>query len=419
MRDHRRQQRAGRDHRHREREPEHRGAQRAEAVLRLACFMATTSAGVGVTKRAAAAGEHTPRASSVTVASRPGRAGPDRNIVTSRDETGEPAWTILAVRAGRTAGRWHGPPPPSRACAHARRVASFAPVTLPAPAPTLSTLLRLTGRDALDLLHRISTQSLEDLGAGEQRATLFCDFRARLLFRAHVARLHDDSVWLVHELAPGAALAAHLDRHIFREDVKVEDWSDRLTVRGRIHSPARVGAPVLVVDDLPGRLVVADGVALEILPAGVAPLTAFQLQTWELSRIATGRPRHGHEISDAFHPFEVGLWDDVHLSKGCYTGQEVLQRLVTYRSVRRHLARVAAAGAPPATPVAVCVGDERVGTVTSAIAAGTGWAGLAVLGDRAFESGAEVSVEDGAALSEIAPFAARPPRGLPEGQKAE
>ena len=79
-----------------------------------------------------------------------------------------------------------------------------------------SILLRLTGRDALPLLHRISTQALEDLGRGESRATLFCDFRARLLFRAHVVRLTDDSVWLVHELAPGADLAHHLDRHIFR-----------------------------------------------------------------------------------------------------------------------------------------------------------------------------------------------------------
>src|SRR5690349_20515511 len=109
---------------------------------------------------------------------------------------------------------------------------SFGRVTVSIePGPLPSVLLRLTGKDALPLLHRISTQALEDLGRGEARATLFCDFRARLLFRAHVARLTDDSVWLLHELAPGPALAQHLDKHIFREDVKLEDWSDRFAVR--------------------------------------------------------------------------------------------------------------------------------------------------------------------------------------------
>lgn len=274
-----------------------------------------------------------------------------------------------------------------------------------------SILLRLTGKDALPLLHRISTQALEDLGRGESRATLFCDFRARLLFRAHVARLTDDSVWLVHELAPGAALAQHLDKHIFREDVTVEDWSDRFAVRGRVASDVRAGTPAIEEGGRPVRLVIGDTAALDVVPAStVLPLD--QLYAWEVARIATGRPRHGHEIAEAFHPFEVGLADDVHLSKGCYTGQEVLQRLITYRSVRRQLACVAGSGEAPATPVPACIGDERVGTVTSTIASGPGWAGLAVLSTKALEPGAEVRVEDGATLGEIAPFAPKQPRGL-------
>ena len=281
-----------------------------------------------------------------------------------------------------------------------------------------SILLRLTGKDAIPLLHRISTQALEDLARGEVRATLFCDFRARLLFRAHVARLVDDSVWLVHELAPGPDLARHLDKHVFREDVKLEDWSDRFVVRGRVASDVRAGSPTIEEGGRPVRLVVGDAAALDVVPAStVLPLD--QLFAWEVARIATGRPRHGHEIAEAFHPFEVGLADEVHLSKGCYTGQEVLQRLVTYRSVRRRLARVAAAGEAPATPVPVCIGDERVGTVTSAIAAGPGWAGLAVLSAKAFEPGAEVRVEDGVGLSTIAPFPVRAPRGLPESHPVE
>ena len=83
-------------------------------------------------------------------------------------------------------------------------------------------VLRLTGRDALDLLHRISTQALLDLPPGGSRATLFCDFRGRLLHRAHVVR-DADFVWLVRHDAPASELLEFVDRHRFREDVRLED----------------------------------------------------------------------------------------------------------------------------------------------------------------------------------------------------
>src|SRR5580765_8374234 len=89
--------------------------------------------------------------------------------------------------------------------------------------PPRGTLLRLAGRDALAVLHRISTQHLERLAAGETRATLFCDFRGRLLHRAVVTVTSDHAVWLLRPDAPGDELAAFLDRHVFREEVRIED----------------------------------------------------------------------------------------------------------------------------------------------------------------------------------------------------
>jgi len=287
------------------------------------------------------------------------------------------------------------------------------------PTPNPTTVLRLSGRDALDLLHRISTQSLLDLAAGEARATLFCDFRARLLHRAMVARLPDDSVWLLRDDAPGGPLAAHLDKHIFREDVKVEDLGNRLAVVGRLGGELAPGQVEVreraTAQDgvVPGLVDIAPGAALEVVPSASAPLSPAETLAWELARIEAGRPRHGHEISEAFHPYEVGLWDEVHLSKGCYTGQEVLQRLITYDSVRRRLVRVGGSGAAPAVPVAACVGEERVGTVTSALGRTPGgWVGLAVLAKGALEAGTAVQVEDGEVLVQLAPFADSRPRGL-------
>src|SRR5215510_4898696 len=88
-----------------------------------------------------------------------------------------------------------------------------------------ATALRLTGRDTLPLLHRVTSNALEDLEPGEARATLWCDFRGRLQQRAIVAVTADGAVWLLRADAPGDALAALLEKSIFRDDVRVEELS--------------------------------------------------------------------------------------------------------------------------------------------------------------------------------------------------
>jgi len=248
------------------------------------------------------------------------------------------------------------------------------------PESDTSTALRLTGRDALPLLHRISTNALLDLRPGEARGTLFCDFRGRLLHRAVVTVDGDQAVWLLRDDAPGATLAAFLDRHVFRDDVRIEDRSRALRV-GRA-APGDARSP-----GIPGT-VSLEG---ETLVVGAGPA----IRTSELERIRAGRPAHGHEIAEEFNPFEVGLGNEVHLDKGCYTGQEALQRLTTYRSVRRALTRVTGRGAAPLVLQDVSGAESTVGRLTSAAAlpdAAPSWIGLAVVRLEALDSGTALAV---------------------------
>ncbi len=281
-----------------------------------------------------------------------------------------------------------------------------------------STVLRLTGGDALALLHRISTASLGDLPEGKARFTLFCDFRGRLLHRALAARTSDRAVWLLRDDAPGGGLVAFLDQLIFRDDVRIEDWGGRLEVcgtRGRDLASGELDER----EERPRRVGLGDGLAFEIAAPGARAEEAapdrIAPAEWERARIAAGRPRHGHEIAEAFHPFEVGLWDEVHLGKGCYTGQEVLLRLMTRGSLRRRLAKVGGSGAPPAVPSPLEVETDRTGVLTSAALADNGWIGLAVVPSAACAPGAEVRLPDGRALERLEAFALGWPRGLPRG----
>lgn len=283
-----------------------------------------------------------------------------------------------------------------------------------APAGAGSTLLRLEGPDALGVLHRISTAFLEDLAPGQARATLFCDFRGRLLHRAIVAVTSDAAVWLLRDDAPGGPLAEHVDRHIFRERVTVSDRGAGRCVRAVPGGVSLAWGALREADGVPVAVQVEAGAALSIdTDAAIEPDDAMAR-----ARIEAGLPRHGHEIAEEFTPFEIGRAHEVHLSKGCYTGQEALMRLVTYHSVRRRLARVTGTGEAPATPADVrAIGGDpahaRAGRLTSAVREPLGgWMGLAVLRHEACEPGARLEVE-GAPLVEVAPFPLTRPQGLP------
>ena len=263
-----------------------------------------------------------------------------------------------------------------------------------------STALRLTGRDTLPLLHRVTSNALEDLQPGEARATLWCDFRGRLQFRAIVAVSSDHAVWLLRWDAPGAELAAALEKSIFRDDVQVEDLS---RVYPLALARGATGESGVLAEENAVPSIVSTGDGTQLVRGDTAEPLA------ESARIVLLHPRHGHEIAEAFNPFEVGLAHEVHLAKGCFTGQEALQRLITYESVRRRPARVQLGGATPSLPSDVLAKgdapDERAGVLTS-FEAGEGFA---ILRSGQLESGADFALADGRAVEVIAaPEPARP-----------
>lgn len=280
--------------------------------------------------------------------------------------------------------------------------------------PLDSTALRLTGRDVLTVLHRVSTQKLADLAIGEARPSLLCDFRGRMQHRFVVVRMADDSVWLLRSDAPGAELAAAIDRNVFREEVRIEDLSAvhpviavrRETAAG---SSPNAGAdlliPRLVAESATVELRVGDSES-EVNKPAVAALDAA-------GAIAEGRARQGHEIIEEFNPFEVGLALAVHLDKGCFTGQEALQRLITYSSVRRQLVGVQGTGIPPETPVQIRAAGSDAGQLTSVAVSPSGWSGLAVLRRSVIASAGALALTDGRAVQVMHAFEPTRPLGRP------
>lgn len=78
----------------------------------------------------------------------------------------------------------------------------------------------------------------------------------------------------------------------------------------------------------------ADEVLDAIADFGGKPLSS---DVFEVLRIEKGIPSAGHELVDKYTPLETGYQWAVSESKGCYTGQEVLARQITYDKITRQL----------------------------------------------------------------------------------
>ena len=93
-------------------------------------------------------------------------------------------------------------------------------------------------------------------------------------------------------------------------------------------------------------------------PVGCEALEAF--------RIAEGIPLYGVDITDRDLPQETSQMRALHFNKGCYLGQEIVERIRSRGNVHRHLRPLELAGALPPAGTELTLEGAAVGHITSA-----------------------------------------------------
>ena len=92
---------------------------------------------------------------------------------------------------------------------------------------------------------------------------------------------------------------------------------------------------------------------------------------WEALRVEAGRPRWAREVDSRVIPHELDwLRTAVHVTKGCYPGQETIARTLNLGRPPRRLTVLqldGLAGELPLPGAVVRLGEKKVGTVTSVV----------------------------------------------------
>jgi tRNA-modifying protein YgfZ len=274
-------------------------------------------------------------------------------------------------------------------------------------------LVRVAGREPVRMIQGLATADIAAVGADRGVYTTFLTAKGKMVADARVflAPGSEDAGLLIGaDPRAAAALLTHIARFVPPLFARAEDVSAEWSVLG-IYGPGAsdalssgalsVGAEaealeesVVSVRTAPEgfaartRLVGDDGwdvfvpadqrAATEaaLLAAGARPGSPDAL---EALRVAAGHPRWGQELTEDVIPLEAGLLDRaISQSKGCYTGQEVIVRILHRGHVNRHLRRlIFEADAPAAGTELYEPGVDRPrGLVTSAVANEAGALGL-------------------------------------------
>jgi folate-binding protein YgfZ len=261
--------------------------------------------------------------------------------------------------------------------------------------------LSFTGPDRVRYLNAILTNNIKDLPPSHGNASLLLNPQGRILAEIETYAL-PESLFCVSYAMLRERLIETLDKYIIMDDVTLTDDTQRfgtLALEGPAAAPiaseltgvdlnalaeldrqeARVGTiPCTVVRRSPGKFVGAEFLVkradLEALwrvlqektkiagggPIGYSALSALRLEQ--------GIPWFGYDFSDKQIPHEAAL-ENSHISytKGCYTGQEIVERVRSRGQVNRRRVGLRFTGATTPSPGEILTsGGKEAGYVTRA-----------------------------------------------------
>jgi len=254
--------------------------------------------------------------------------------------------------------------------------------------------LVLSGEDRVRWLNGMVTNNVRDLAFGRGVYSFLLSAQGRIQGDL-VAYNRGDYLLVTTDREQAPAITAIFDRYIIMDDVEVADISDKVATMG-IAGPkarevlSRAGVDLAQLES--GQVIdtvwrdIGISVARSVLPsmdgykiwfsaenadkvwdrlqsAGAEPVGSDAL---ELYRIVKGVPRFGVDLRERDLPQETGQQYALNFAKGCYVGQEIVERIHARGNVHRTLTGFELQGEPPQPGTKVRANDKDVGEITSA-----------------------------------------------------
>jgi folate-binding protein YgfZ len=253
--------------------------------------------------------------------------------------------------------------------------------------------LRLTGSDRVRWLNGMITNNVRDLAAGHGTYAFLLNPQGHILGDLY-AYNRNDYLMVVTDGGQKERILSTFDHYIIMDDVEVEDASGSVAAVGvagpksrAILRSAGINPPELQpleIAELTWRdhsLTVVGGESdrypsfeIWITPGDEAALhqsleaagaRLVNRGALELYRIALGRPCYGQDIRERDLPQETEQHRALNFNKGCYVGQEIVERIRSRGNVHRKFTGFQINGPAAAPGTKIQAQAKDVGEVTS------------------------------------------------------
>jgi folate-binding protein YgfZ len=306
----------------------------------------------------------------------------------------------------------------------------------------------VTGGDRLRWLNGMVSNAVQSLPEGQGNYSFLLSVQGRIQGDCYVYRRADD-VLLDTSVEQVPALMSHLDHFIIMDDVELADVSQQWT--GLSLVGPRAGQVLATLGFSPSTPGVENArmssakigeVACTIIDAYHVAVPRYELwfapehvlavwetlqaagadpcgwEAMEALRVLEGTPLYGVDINDRDLPQETAQTRALNFSKGCYLGQEIVERIRSRGKVNRQFRQFALQGAgPDSLPLDLRSNDQPVGRITStASLASAGLPQILALGFvrvEVMERNQEIAYEGGVATALAAPPAIARPLAQP------
>jgi folate-binding protein YgfZ len=253
----------------------------------------------------------------------------------------------------------------------------------------------VTGSDRLRWLNGMVSNTVQSLPEGQGNYSLLLSVQGRIQGDCYVYRRAADLL-LDTSIDQVPALMKHLDHFVVMDDVELtdvsRDWTalslagphatQVLTTLGFSPAPSalenarmsstRIGEVPCTIIEMPQVLI--PRYELWFAPEHVlamwetlqaAGANPCGLEAMEALRVLEGIPLYGVDLNDRDLPQETGQTRALNFSKGCYLGQEIVERIRSRGKVNRQFCQFALTSLPGTLPLDLLSNGQSVGRITS------------------------------------------------------
>lgn len=292
-------------------------------------------------------------------------------------------------------------------------------------APVNRIIVRVSGDDRIPFMHGMCSNDIKGLATGAVSPALILTEHAHIIADFFV---YADADVLLLDIDRNlwAHARAHLEKFLVADDVEFEEldalgiidvegpaaaraiatvagdtplslmpWRHAEAADMRIANFPRYGAPAFtgVVERARIQSIIAN-LRERATAAGIGAIAEVGPDTLEIVRIENGIARVGIDTTTKTIALEARFEPAISYSKGCYLGQETIERATARGGLKKKLYGLRLeSDRPPAAGAAIMLDAHEVGRLTSVVSSAQfGVIGLSILHHSAWEIGTRVTI---------------------------